>query len=319
MSEETKNTAENLGYFLKGMFGQKQENEMTEEEKSKVEQERIKLERKQNIAFFSPFSDERCQANSLLSYFSEITKRDFDKDQLEKIKSSLKLILNAEAVNECSTVKKYQLNNELNTLKEKYIQKLSRDGIPSGTTFFKSYEGLWDDEDLVEGYIDELNKYYDEQIENLKDELEVIYVRLSEMYLTPENSEADKALQISQKLAEEINKIWGEDIFSVSEKTYEVNFEKIMNVYAISALLMSKVEFNEYENFFNKWFSKTTLPENQIIKFCYSGRQGVKEVVETSRDRFIYEINKSLYPLDLYLNEFAMKISEMCIDKEIES
>ncbi len=315
MSHGLKSIMDLVNQFVEANNAEKQSDEKSERENRRAEREKLENEKKQNIVFFTPNMDECKRSNPLLKHFSEISKIDFDKDYLARIQKSLILIMNTESANEVKFLKKYQLNNELNSIKEKYIQKLSRDGIPSGTTFFKTYEGTWDDEDMVEGYIDELNKYFDEQIENLKDELETIYGRLSESYLNPDNYMKDKAIQISNNLAQELNKIWDKELFSSSEQTNEIDFERIMQVNAISSLLMTKVEFNEYENFFNQWFSKTTLPEKQISEFCYSGRQGVKEIVEISRDRFIDEINKCIFPLNLYLSDFTKQLAEMCMEQ----
>ena len=91
----------------------------------------------------------------------------------------------------------------------------------------------------------------------------------------------------------------------------------VMNIYGISVLLLPHTEFNEYENFFNRWFSKTTLPESQIKDFCSGGRKTVKDIIETTRDRFISEIHNSLFPIELYLKTYSVKIAEMCMkDKQ---
>ncbi len=146
----------------------------------------------------------------------------------------------------------------------------------------------------------------------MKDELEAFYSKLYSDYMKTAEESTERLKHIIQNLAKELNQIWEEEIFSFSEKEYELDMNHIMDIEGISAMLLPDIEYNEYENFFNNWFSKTTLPESQIKEFCSSARKTVKEIVETTRDRFIIEIHKSLFPLVIYLSCFVQKIAEMC-------
>jgi hypothetical protein len=322
-NEKSEEQESGMSSFMKNMDNiTKQVNDclnknfQTDEEEKKKEEEARKQVEKENLSFFVPFTQINKRTETLFNCFSDIDKRDYQQGFLDKVHQSLKLIDDISKENDFTLIKRYQINNNLAPIKEKYIEKLSRSGIPSGTTYYKCRDFDTDDDDVVEEYVDELNDYFDDQIECMKDELEALYNQYMGEYLKPENYKTERVMLIVQNLVEKLNAIWGDQIFTVSEKEYEPDMKSVMNIYGISALLLPHTEFNEYENFFNRWFSKTTLPESQIREFCSGGRKTVKEIVETTRDRFISEIHKSLYPIELYLKAYSEKIAEMCKENE---
>ncbi len=287
--------------------------ELLNKQKKDRELEREKEEKeKENIRYFTPFASENERLKPYFQCFREIENRDFEESFINKVHESLKLISETSLSNQFSIIKRYQLNNELHPVKEKFIQKLSRSGIPSGTTSYKCRDFEDDDSNVVEEYVDELNEYFDDQMEMMKDELESIYTQFMGDYLQASNFQNEKALEIAEALALKLSNIWGDHLFVAKEIDYEPNMKRVMDIYGISAMLLPDTEFNEYDNFFNHWFSKTFLPENQIREFCNSARSSVKEVVEISRDRLIHEIHKCLFPLEVYLLEFTQIIADQC-------
>ncbi len=288
-------------------------NPKSKEEKQKIIEnfknaKKEKQRKAENLTILAPYIDQDVEKYDFLELISNIDAKDLSEDVTIKIKQSVKLLYYYKIDNPFSFVKQYLLNEHFKEITETYMEAFEWYKLPSNPGVVKIRPNDDSISNRIDDYLGKLSDYFSETTEKLKYDLEKKFVQLLKAYIKPENFKIERLHAIVGELADELNQIWGAKAFSVKDLFYEPDIDYVVNLSLSGYYPDIDYKYNDYDGIFCTWESKEEVTEEEVRKYQKENKAKIKDAVKTAYDRFANEINKTFFPIDLHLVDFAKTI-----------
>jgi hypothetical protein len=272
----------------------------------KVEEE--KQRRSNNLNAYAPYIDQYDEDYDFFDIISDFDAKDLSEEVLTKIKQSVRLLYDSKVDNPFSFIKRYLLNEHFEEITEKYMEAFESYKLPSNPGLVKTRPNDDSLDTRVDIYLRNLSDYFSETTEQLKYDLEKKFVELVKALVKPENFKIEKLHTILEELADELNQIWGGKAFNIKDLFYEPDIDYVINIPLYGYYPSSDYDYNDYDGIFCTWETKEEVPEKEVREYQKENRANIKAAIRTANERFVNEINKTFFPIDLYLVDFAKTI-----------